>query len=183
MGPSLYGEPSLGSSHPPPDEWVRGSPSRAAVWTPPVKLQCLTLVLRHPMPRGHLCAIARVFFCFFLSMGLFGLSVGQSPSLSLSLSPSPFRMHCAGRVLKEKFSPSSPLVQVFVFSGKSPELLINTFFCWALPFLALFLHSTCFFWVFVRNIFARKFSWAIFLRPFSESTLSMESLWFDCTFL
>ena len=43
------------------------------------------------MPQGHLCAIARVFL-FFLAMGLFGLSVGQSPSLSLS--PSPFRMHC-----------------------------------------------------------------------------------------
>ena len=54
------------------------------------------------MPQGHLYAIARVFFVF-LSMGLFGLSVGQSPSLSpllslsLSLSfPLPHAL-CAGR--------------------------------------------------------------------------------------
>ena len=99
------------------------------------------------MPQGHLYAIARVFL-FFLSVGLFGLSVGQSPSLSpllslsLSLSfPLPHAL-CAGRgeahaewaspehgvgggeflsVLKEKFSRSSPLLQALGFRGKSPE--------------------------------------------------------------
>ena len=96
-------------------------------------------------------------FFVFLVRGLFGLSVGQSPSLSpplslsLSPSPSPFHMHCAQdeaklmlngpapdmewggeflSVLKEKFSRSSPLVQVFVFRRKSPEFTHQyVFFC------------------------------------------------------
>ena len=55
MGPSSHGEPSVGSSHPPPDEWVRGSPVEGGGLDTACQAFCLTLVFWIFMPQGHLC--------------------------------------------------------------------------------------------------------------------------------
>ena len=184
MGPSSHGEPSLESSHPPPDEWVQGSPAEGSG----LDTACQAIVSGTRVLAFFATGTSLqdcLFFFLFLFFPVGGIvwcvgrlvSVSLFLSLSLSLSSSLLHVLHAGswpwklNATKEGAAthlPTGHSPKMDELKGFLPEnfrsILVSDVFCQpcfcSLP--ALFLHSILSSRCVVRKMFVGEFFVTIF---------------------